>query len=136
MAILLTTPSTAADLRDAFGNQIGEAITIFVVQHRPQFSLRDDLLGTLQFFGYAVRSLPKLGQETDFSARLGACRVVPRSNARAGTCESDLRTGPECPLFWLLADVPLAPQPPRPANCEGFTVPHNRRSADIQFPRV
>ncbi len=25
--------------------------------------------------------------------------------------------------------------PPR-ANCDGFTVPHNRRSADIQFPRV
>ena len=47
MAILLTTPSAAPDLRDAFGNQIGEAIDIFVVQHRPQFSLRDDPLGAL-----------------------------------------------------------------------------------------
>jgi hypothetical protein len=47
MAVLLATPSAAPDLRDPFGNQIGEAIVIFVVQHRPQFSFRDDLFGTL-----------------------------------------------------------------------------------------
>jgi hypothetical protein len=47
MAVLLATPSAALGLRDAFGNQIGEAIVIFVVQHRPQFSLRDYLLGML-----------------------------------------------------------------------------------------
>jgi hypothetical protein len=38
MAVLLTAPSAAPDLGDAFGNQIGEAIEIFIVQHRPQFS--------------------------------------------------------------------------------------------------